>query len=903
MAVDNTYIGKENLDNAGTNYEVTLNFNIVDALEERLAGCSIELINSETDAKIELSEGSTIDFETSARTSTTKVKFTKASAVDGNYKFVLKDKNGKVITSANTTINTVKPIAVDANVARTGGTTGTFSVAANGVDAVKLYYVVPDETTSSTYTSKKASEIKTEAKTAGTVADLENNKVSVNLTNLTSGKSHTVYYVLESKYNTLSKDETETPVDSKIIPVNENVKPADQVTEPSAPEFKNEDDTKFKWTAAESDDNGYIIRIYDEAKSVVYEEKLNADTATFDIIEKLQNLDKEDKAGTYEAKIITVGDGKTNTDSEPKSLGKVTIGQLKPVTNVSVTPEEDGSATIKFDDSNEAMQVKSYQFKILKYDATESVKDWKEDTSGIAVKVKTEGNNKTYVIVSTDTHYVKNESYKVQVLVESNVKNIMNSKETVSEKDFYKLNIDTITPGTTTDSSVAFSFDEIKIANKTTQYSVETYLEDGETMVTGAVANYVVDQGTVKFTVTGLQPAKKYVFKIKVTVDGVSYTKEYNGNGTLVTVPAINNLIVGGADKKETPGYIYWDNSGKKLYINGVLCDVDTNDYGTDFETNIVGIIKLLKEKDVITVNGNTITLQLGKGEGATYAFATFAKEKVLDITIGTYPVTLTSTSASQPTEVTLRGTTQTYTINGLNADKIILEAGTKVATTTKDAKLVVKANSNTKTVVNDIAILAGSDTNITVNNTTKENIKVDASNSINGSLSFECAKQSDNVKILFAGKGDGSSTYSGTLNLDASNGATITVTQEQVLMNNLSINVTMNNGTVDLTDAHIVGKKNVKVTVEETNNSTLKVITDDSLPVELTSNAVQLVEDLSKELETHYSTNKTEIEAYIRKHFTNLLGTGAEIKTVKGSKNKIEITFKTTIDTAKTIQ
>lgn len=676
--------------------------------------------------------------------------------VDGILSVELEAENEEVVGTTTVIKNTEAPAATNVNTKRTATRTATLSLEGYGKnDITKVYYVIGDS----------ISDIK-DAKTI----EVSNNKVeNYEISNeLTEGASANVTFILENKYGSRSAAET-------VVIAKDNANQATAVKELKATVTDGVATGKFTWKDEKNTGAAYVVNILKDNKVIAF-------TTT---TEKEINISSNaTETGTYKITVQVKGTADTET-SEIVTSDEIVVSKLEAVKNVKLENKEDGKTYLTYENPNKEGTFKEIKVQLISLD-----NDGKETTPTIVTP-----DAKGVITLPQD-----NTIYFVKIIVVANdgQVSLINSDEATSNK-IYTLTTTapSLTVDTVKDTSVEGTVsDSIAITGIKTEYKVEIYDASNADNKDTTKAQYTkLSEKNVelskdgKIVIDGLESNKKYAFKLITTVEGIKLESDYTSTvNTKATMPAISNLTVATDEKdaKENAGKIFADTN--KMIINKTVYDNTDGIYPTEF-ASVVSLVKKFEAGDVISINEKTITATLNDKE-STRKFGDL-KDYTLNVTCNNkFAKTISGTFK----EINLNGTGAIYDLSGVTANTINVNSDVEVK---GDKTYVV----NSKAIINGVKVSTVAKTTISAN---AQNLTV-TPNTESNTLGFE---SDETLTINFVGSKDQTSIQKGTINVVANKGVTITTNCNIAA----SMNVTVAEGTVDLTADALNGSKKVTI-------------------------------------------------------------------------------------------
>lgn len=721
--------------------------------------------------------------------------------VDGILSVELETENEEIVGTTTVIKNTVAPTATNVNTKRTATRTATLSLEGYGKnDITKVYYVIDGSISEA------------DVKNAKTI-EVSNNKVeNYEISNeLKEGESAKATLVLENKYGSRTKIED-------VFIARDNANQATAVKELKATVTDGVATGEFTWKDKEDTSAKYVVNILKDNKVISSTE---TSSKTINILEMSKEPDALYKIteGTYKITVQVKGTKATEA-SEIVTSDEIVVSKLEAVKNVKLENKEDGKTYLTYDNSNKEGTFKEIKVQLISLD-----NDGKETTPTTVTPA-----DKGVITLPQD-----NTIYFVKIIVVANdgQVSLINSDEATSNK-IYTLTktAPSLTVDTVKDTSVeATVSDSIAITGIKTEYKVEIYdasnvkelangklgsIDETKPQYTKISEKNVELSKEGKIVIDGLESNKKYAFKLITTVEGNKLESNYTSTlNTKATMPSISNLTVTKDDKdaKENSGKIYADEN--KMIINKTVYDNKDGIYPTEF-ANVVSLVEKFEAGDVISINEKTITATLNDKE-STRTFG--------DLTGYTLNVTCNNKFAKTISgtfkEINLNGTGAIYNLNEVD-DKAIINVNSDVEVKGDKTYTYVV---NSKAIINSVKVSTVAKTTISAN---AQNLTV-TPNTESNTLGFE----SDEVlTINFVGSKDQTSIQKGTINVVANKGVTITTNCNIAA----SMNVTVAEGTVDLTADALNGSK--KVTIAK--DGTITLATRKVAPVTLTKLALK---------------------------------------------------------------
>lgn len=850
---DNGYINVENRNAtkigvklSETSEEVTnLKFKVLNANGEEVtvSGLTTTTVAEHTDYK-EIS----VDF---------------SSIPEGKYTIQVLDEEGKtVLGTINTEINYTLPAVAQVKTERTSTTEATLSLNAMGdSDIVKIYYVVADVAPNG-FDGEKFTWASDADKVDTKTMNVSNSKIenAVIANELTTNKAYKVYYVVE---NTYGNQTAIANADILSDTVNTQIEKVKEITAP----VLEENDTTFTWEAVNGA-NGYIVTLMKDGK-IVAEEDVTDPEYTVAI----------NGAGKYQISVIAKGDNTTSKNSEATVSPEIEVVALNSVTDIAFEMTPEGKSMLSWKDDNNKDNVKEY--KVTLYTLNDK-------GEYILAQELTATEAKQEINMTANTVY----KAEVVVVAKDDQAKLVNAEKDTLE-GFYKIeanaNIDSAT-----ENAVTLTLNDVKVNGKSATYQVNVYAvrEDNNPEVPELtfVTTKNVEFKDGKIVVDGLESNKTYAFKLIADVDGVKGESDYIRQATtLRKTPEINNLKVVKSEKEAIEGTIY--KNGDAMIIDGEKHDLTLN-YSSAFK-NIANVIDHLHANDIVTISGDTVTLNLpseATDSSAKLDLGTAVKDMTVIIESNEFEKQIKTTTGSEAKEVILKGEGSRFDVSELNSKKISL---TNNVTVTGNKQYTV--NANTTATINGVKVSTEKETVITA---TGKALNVTANKETNN-LVFEnlLADNIDEIKakITFIGSEDLTDKQLGTITIKTTGGK-VTVEQQNVNVSS-ELNVEVNSGEVVIQNEAFTGDKNITVTNKEEGTTTINAIANTKAPISMTS--VELKEYTDEEFEKAFPgiTNPEEI-AKIKEYINSfgINGKGAKI-TVNKDDDKVTIVFSKAVE------
>ena len=739
----------------------------------------------------------------------------------------------EIVGEVTISINVHKPEAVEISAIRNFSYKASLSFKGlKDSDIVKAYYQIVK-------TNDGAVEKTAMFEDSGKGAPKSNTKVLEGLNNtcvekeiegtLETTKGAAVYFVVEDSAGNRSE-----AVYKAVIPSDDvNVKQEDPANGADASENKGKvtyDNTlNFTWDT-EDNENGYIVRVCDEAGNVIKEYndkeiKKNSSTSVSKITDPTI-AEVMSEPGKYIVKVIVKGkDDGTTTDSEPIQSDVIEIKQLNPVTDITFTadPTDPEKATLTWKDiEHKDDKAKQYQIKIEKRNGPDE-EDW-EDANVIDGSKASDTVNIPADELKLDLSEIEeNTLYRatIQVVADdsSTQKLVKDSEPATSETNYFTIGTSVISVDTTatTNNSISLTVNEEsleKLGERDFTYEIEIYTDTQDDLTTRAPEKRTVTLKDGKLVIDGLEEGKRYSFVVKMTSGDVSgessRSKSTALNGTVkLTAPVVKGTVAS-AEAAKVKGSNKVNVTGDTLTLNGEEYTLTDSYYDPD------GLLKIAK----------ALIPQLHQEteENSGDIVKSIEKEKV------SIKVDSKASDADKPIEITLsdvtipvlemEGNENNQTIKKLDGvDKVILSNGEFTLDTNytggaielaegahlKGAKSVtIAAKAHVK--INDISVYAKNGAKLTADGVdlTFDPIE-DASNEI--TISNETSSA---ITVKFTGDARLGDKNLGTITITSK--AKVTVETDSTTRVDSIITVSTTDADIDVQDEGLAGSVNVTV-------------------------------------------------------------------------------------------
>jgi len=717
------------------------------------------------------------------KTHTVTLDFSDTDVKDGNYIVRLKLDTkvvGEVAVEKHTDVSKLKANVV----AKRAGSNDVVVSLESAADAkiVKMYCTIGDSADTTIANVVK-----------GTALTVTNNTIPEKL--ITNGNvkqtAQVLSYVLEDIYGN-------KVVASVAIP-------ADNATEST---------TTVEGIAAQASDNKFDITLNKDLSSRKVVVTLYQDGKAVDTIKVTTSTSKVAVAdfsavikevGTYTVKAYVAASSTekqsatVDSAATAENAGKIVVSKLAQVSNVKV---DVAKKTITWEDNTN--KDVNYTVTILRPTKDELGDYTSEDgeTNVADVTVTTIDSTKKTAVLPT---VADNTSYKVEVVATPKTASsrVLDS-EGATSSSFFTVAVPTTPTVDSTSLEKAVKLTGIQKAkligdkNATINYAVEVYkVEANETVLVSTKPVTITKtegQSTYEAVVNGLEAGKSYKFVLAVTMNGVTAKSAITATATTIAKEAIaiSGLTVNTAATEAKQGEIKVD--GTAAYINGEsIANIDV--FSTEYQALLTDIVAGLKTGDKVTISGNNVTVVLGGNSSASTDFGDAIEGKTVEITGNKYYRTITTSAAKKAEKVVLN--TGCFSIGtALQAKEVVLN-GTNLLSTVGD--YTVKANQNV--TLNGVVTKVSKDTKVTP---TTGTLTVGASDS---NLEFNTNADLD---IAISGEDGLELQQRGSITI-ASKGGNITLTSPKAAVVG-NINVTIENGTLDVTEATLKGAKNIVV-------------------------------------------------------------------------------------------
>ncbi len=756
----------------------------------------------------------------------------------------LKSEDGKeVLATTEITVNTVKPEAAKISAKREGTEQARLKFEAkSGSDIVKVYYTVEENENAETNSKKFMTAEKDNVKLM-TVSGNSFDSVLDGITSLVNNTKYVVNFVVENAVGNYAEN-----VYHAVVPKDSSAKQEEKVTN-----LKINDNLSAEWTAPTVPPTNYTVIVYNEAGEVIGE--INNVTET---TQTLATIVKE--KGKYSVSVISNGDkiNGTSADSEETEKVEFEVTQLAEVTGIHFeTNEETDEVYLKWDEysdvENEAFN--GYTIKIYEYDPIN--KNYKQSESS---KNENITKNLTEIKLS-DVHDLSstftpnpNIRYKAVISANSSKGKVISSKPTETEKDYFNLVINTLTPvdinitdtsmklplTTTTDTTLKALGNEVtydvEVWSKTSSSTAEEHFAREDD---GVRKNVTVDKNG-DILIDGLKPYTEYKFVLVVHIDGDeaegrSKISSATAKFTKKTLPSLEGKVVikTATDKKATEGGKVYAGSNKEIYIDGV--EVDTQHAETYYDPmkllsgaptgmpSVSYFIRSLNEGDtIVSMTEDKIKVKAANVATSGNDRQINAQGRVVEIIGNNYEQDIKAVSENAK-EIILNG--GLFKINKESTSKFTLENGVKVKTDISSNSDSVKVNvvAGASATIDDIEIHSTAALDATLSIASSKRV-LTVKEVGNDTISIN-NKSGNELIVEFDGDATIGKTQVGKVTIESNADVTIKATEKANVGAELSIATTNGSITFDTTSqGQLTGTK--EITVSTTAESVAKTIT-----------------------------------------------------------------------------
>lgn len=752
--------------------------------------------------------------------------------VDGNITVYLKN-GDEIVGTVKVVKNTVAPTVANVLTVRTTSRKATLSLEAYGEsDIAKVYYIVNTATDITTITAPTVEKLME----SGNVINVTGNKVTDYevANNLEEKKAAVIWYVVENSNGSINDT---TPL--KAIISNDKAMKEDAIEEITIPDLT-KGETEFSWTAS---GKKVVYNVLKDGKIILSDEKDNDDG-------KIDVADLITEEGKYKVTVKVKGlDNGGTADSDIITSEEVTVSKLQEVTNLKLEII-DKKAKLTWTNPNKVEDFKECAIQLYKLKKDDANGEIISEEVGTPVKVSNNAKPEAEIVVdSTNTVYFA----KVQLIADNTTqKAIISSDETKSNEAYI---VDTVLMAPKdakkiTSNSITLNVNPLEIVGRTVSNKIEVYTvndtdgTDVKYVKTGK--NVELSKDDTSIVVDGLENNKKYAFRLVAVVDGTEEVKsDFSATiRTYATMPTISNLTVTKDYNKALEA-----NSGK-IAVDGSKIAINGTEYlssGEDFKgTSLVrntGIVAALEEGDVVTIEEDTVTLELNDNESKR-EFATSIKgmdQVTLNVTSNEFAKTL----IGKVKELSLSGNGAIYNVSGITStNNIVLNSGVEVVQSNKKFTLSSKA---TNVIINKVAVSTQQQTEI-ISLATGLNVTANTSSNV---LTFSNMNGVADTIISFVGLANNTSVQAGTININSNvEGKTMTLRSNTANKVNISanVNVVAKAGTVDLAEQTLNGAKSVNVTKAKEAEVTVNFLAKTKAPKALNGFNIDATDDEIKE-------------------------------------------------------
>lgn len=667
---------------------------------------------------------------------------------DGTLKISLLDSTNKVIRTTTIVKNTDSVEFASVKTNRINSTQATFELKGYGKNEItKVYYIVDTN-------SANPSSIKLEDAQQVTVIG---NEIKTDLKGIdTPHEVHYVHYIVENKYG------SQSAVKTAIVAKEEATKNASvKITKPN---LENTATAIFKLTDA---DDGTFS---DDALATVYKDnKIIGEIDNTIVADEIDitSLVKANGVGEYKISVIANGDGENTSDSDSTVSETIRVSQLQVLTGVAISEDSQnpGDLIVSWNKSNE--DIKGYSIKLYSIKANGTIDDTVADISV----------NGKDTISKTISGQTKDRVYYADVKAIANTTQLalIDSENTRSNQTYL---LDTsaalgIVISDETSNTVTVTVSNIKkVTGLNSVCTLKMYEVTGETGDEAAKYRWIKDINNVEFdknnkmVVEGLENNKAYAFKLIEKIGETEISTTYVASTTKKQEPIVQNLTVADYDLAKVVG----SNKIATKTISGIvktaINGVEYVDADNAKISDIRAIIANLKDGDKVTINEDTVELDLVNNIDTRTFAGTLANKKVTINCNTKVAKTLTATSLET---LTLKGIGAIYDISDITANSIVVNGGVSNIIDTNDKNIKVNSNTNLPVKINGVDVETSNGTVIGVANASQD-VTVTVNESISDTL-----KLKNNANITFAtSKTNNKTILSGNITIDTTKAVTI---------------------------------------------------------------------------------------------------------------------------------
>ena len=747
-----------------------------------------------------------------------------------------------------------------------GNTAGSVSFEIESeVQIKKAYYVVKERSTNSTATTPSTT-IRSEFDEDTPYLEVVDNKVvDGRVPAANEIKAYDVFFVLEDEYGSISthlcnSTDDETGVVSAVIPVDNFTDTAKTIVKAEMPVLEDETATtaaKVSFTVSEAlaTSDTFVVVLYKDGKPIAEYTTVAADiTAGTKEVSLVLNskfiTDSDLKAGKYKISVF----GKGDYDTEPSETvysEEVTVTPLTSVTDLKFGVDINNNSKLSWKTSHNKFDIKGYEAKVAYYDQT--TKDYKDfDTvSAISTATASQSNDDPTVMEivgngsSTLTEIAANTLYKAQVVVEAKTSHKLseaNSLPTVS-KEFFKVEKPGVVSNIATESTATLelSTSKGKVSGKDATYKVEIYTVNEEEASGKTEARYngpistqdvSVNSSSGRFEITGLTENTKYAIRLTATVQGVDGTVE--GKSQFVELDKTKKAMFDIINKEVvTSGTDTRD--GKICYSGSNIVSIDGVDYNTNDYVGlkkVYDIVKELQDGDKITYSPETpneVSITIGTINTQTARTLPAAvKGMKVNVTGNSYNQTLKATSTKEPEEVVITGAENgSLDITTLVANRIVLNNAT--VKTKASQEVIIAEGAEVNFTSAQYVASASKETPVVVDTHTISIVTTD----VNSNNNLEFKDVVGGLEITFNGEGTTATEQSGKVVVTGKGDITVDPNGLKV---SSAIEVTTEDGDVDISDSKLEGAQTVNVARTDTTSHTVTALANEGAPFAMIS-------------------------------------------------------------------
>ena len=819
-------------------------------------------------------------------------QFNLSSFKDGNLLIQLLD--GETVVGKIETVKNAAPAEVAKVITkRTGTKTATLSLEAAGKDndIAKIRYVVltsdgklvsdPNGNTIAVDDVEDFYPTDTDKKEYIKEITASGNSISDEAiaSDLATRTDYVVYFVVENSYGTRTDE-----VYSSIITTDEETATTPKkVEEVKAPEKLDSNTAEFTWEGEAG--VAYTAILYKDGKAIDVDDTQSGETCSVDFADKMT------EAGKYKVAVYAPAT-ETSNASEVTESAEVTVEKLAAITDLAFR-NEDNKVILSWKNSVDKDDFANYQIIVYSVDAegNETAVYTIDDTENtIANDVK----EVEIPSLADNTVYIA----KAKLIALDSQIATVDSDEVVSS-EFFRVGVPEVDANGVLENEITLNLDNIMVNGEKAKYQIKVFdvnteatVEEASYTLRNTITNPEIKDG--KVTITGLDSNSTYGFKLVATVAGETIESDYSRY--VRTVPELSNLTIAKVsdDDAKEDGKIYATAQDGTLVIGGEEL-VKTDYRGSTKFADIVKIVNTLNSGDVITIDGDKISVKLDGG-ASTQASSnrdlsglqlSNARDIVLEFISNGYNKIIKTPSAEEykVKEVILSGDAL-YELTNIYAEKITITDGVDV---TGNKELTVAANS--KVTINNAEVT-----------TDKETVITSSANTLDVSMNDETndlvfVNKGAVLTINFVGSEDGTAAQAGSIVIE-SEGGSVTLSSNDTV--NADVSIKVNSGDVTLQNTMFTGDKTVEVSVDKGSSSTIKVLANTVAPVNLSGVNVDSTEDELLALDNVDEKNLEEVRNFLAQF--DIYGNKATITAVK-DKAEVTIVFDCTADDAEAVE